>query len=92
MNFGLVLVALMMAGAAIVGIFAIANAANTPYTDTFGNVSTTATNTSQGIVTNATAPLTGGASGVIIIIAVMFLFVCAVFVIKAAFGNNNGRR
>jgi hypothetical protein len=95
MNFGMLLLALFFVGASIFGIFAIAASAQAPIVDTFGTRQSNATNQSQGIVQNTTAPLMGGAGGIAIIIAVFVIFIAVVFVIRASFGNssyNTGRR
>lgn len=89
MNFGAVLLALFLVGAAIFGIFAIAQANQNPIIDTFGATQTNTTNQTQGLVANTTAPLMGGAGGLAVILAVFVIFLAAVFVIKAAFGNTN---
>jgi len=95
MNFGMVLLAMFFVGAAIFGIFAIAQANQDPIVDTFGATQTNVTNQTQGMITNTTAPLMGGAGGIAVIIAVFVIFIAAVFVIKASFGHssyNTGRR
>jgi len=95
MNFGMVLLALFFVGAAIFGIFAIAQANQAPITDSFGATQTNTTNQTQGIIQNTTAPLMGGAGGIAVVIAVFIIFIAAVFVVKASFGHssyNTGRR
>jgi hypothetical protein len=95
MNFGMVLLALFFVGAAIFGIFAIAQANQNPVVDTFGATQTNTTNQTQGLVQNTTAPLMGMGGGLALIIAVFIIFLAAVFVIKASFGHssyNTGRR
>lgn len=95
MNFGIILLALFLVGASIFGIFAIAQANQDPYTDTFNVNQTTNTTATRGIIQNTTAPLIGAGGGLAIIFAVFIIFVAVVFVIKAAFGHssyNTGRR
>ena len=89
MNFGAVLLAMFLVGGAIFGIFAIAQANQSPITDSFGATQTNITNSTQSTIGNVTAPLMGGAGGLAIIFAVFIIFIAAVFVIKAAFGNSS---
>ena len=94
MNFGVVLFALFLVGASIFGIFAIAQANQDSYTDTFNNNQTSNTTATRGIIENTTAPLVGGAGGIAVILAVFVIFLAVVFTIKAAFGHSsyNSRR
>jgi hypothetical protein len=95
MNFGVVLFALFLVGASIFAIFAIAGANQATITDSFGATQTNTTNQTQGLVQNTTAPLVGAGGGIAIIFAVFIIFIAAIFVIKASFGNssyNTGRR
>jgi hypothetical protein len=89
MNFGIVLLAMFLVGASIFGIIMIGSANQAPIVDTFGNTSPPTTNATMGTVTNVTAPLMSGAGGLAIILAIFVIFLAAVFVIKAAFGNTN---
>jgi hypothetical protein len=95
MNFGMVLLAFFLVAATIFGIFAIAQANQSPITDTFGTTQTNTTNTTRGIIQNTTAPLIGAGGGLVLLLAVFVIFIAAVFTIKAAYGNssyNTGRR
>lgn len=89
MNFGAVLLAFLLVAGSIFGIIMIGAANQAPITDSFGNVSSPATNATMSTVTNVTAPLMGGAGGLAIILAVFIIFIAAVFVIKAAFGSSD---
>ena len=89
MNLGLVMLSLLLVGGAIFGIFAIGQATQAPVTDSFGATQTNQTNQTQGMISNTTAPLMGGAGGLAVLLAVFVIFIAAVFVIKAAFGNSN---
>lgn len=95
MNFGVILFAFFLVAASIFAFFAIAASNQATITDTFGNVQTNTTNETQSTIGNVTAPLAGAGGGLLLILAVFVVFIAAVFVIKASFGNSNyntGRR
>lgn len=83
MNFGLVILALMLVGGSIFGIFAIAQANQANYVDTFGTTTSLATNSTHDLIANSTAPAMALPTGIAFLLAVTFLFICAVFVARS---------
>ena len=94
MNFGAVLLGLLLIGASIFGIILIASSNQDPVVDSFGDVQSNQTNTSRATVENVTAPLMGGAGGLALLFAIFVVFSAVVMVIAAAFGSGkyNTRR
>jgi uncharacterized BrkB/YihY/UPF0761 family membrane protein len=94
MNVGLLIVALLIVGGSIFGIFAIAaNSQQTAYTDSFGAVSSPATNNTTSLIGNTTGSLTGAGGGIALVIAVFLVFIAAFFVMKGInFGGSSGGR
>jgi hypothetical protein len=89
MNLGLVMLALLLVGGSIFAIFAIAQANQDPVVDSFGQVQGNETNSTQALISNSTTSVAGAGGGLVVILAVFVIFIAAVFVIKAAFGNSS---
>lgn len=83
MNFGVVVLALVVVCGSIFGIFAIAGANQPAVYDTFGNTTGTAANTSHMAINNATAPAMGAAGGMAFILVLIFLFLGATLIVRA---------
>jgi nitrate reductase gamma subunit len=88
MNFGLVILALMLTAGAMFGIFSIAQANQTNYVDTFGTTTSVSTNQTHDLLMNSTAPAMALPTGIAFLLAVTFLFVCAVFVARSVSKQN----
>jgi hypothetical protein len=89
MNVGIIILALMLAGASVFGIIMAASAHTTTYTDTYGNTTDTATNHTQGIVTNATGPAMSAGGGVVLLLAALMIVIVATVLISSAFGSSH---
>lgn len=92
MNFGIIILALMLCGAAVIGMSVLSSASNEPYSDSFGTLPTNQTNTTQGIVTNSTAPLTGAAGGLVILFGFFAVIIAGLFLSKAVGKGMYGQR
>lgn len=95
MNLGLGGIVMMMFVliCAVVGIYVIAdNTSSTPYVDTAGNTTSNSTNTSQQIAGNVTgvAPTIG--TGVVVILAVIFIVASAGVLIAAGTASSRSYR
>ena len=73
MNFGTILMLLVVVVAAVMGLFFIlGNTATHPYVDSAGNTTSNVTNSSQAVVTNLTS--TSGTVGTGLVFIVIFIF------------------
>jgi len=83
MNFGLVFLALFLIGGSILGMFFIAQSAQTPYVDTFGNTTTPRANLTHGIIENGTAAVGGAAGGLALLLTFFTIVVAAIWVVRS---------
>lgn len=89
MNFGIVILALLLIGGVGFGIILMASQNSTPYVDTYGNTTNNVTNSTHGIITNSTGPITSAGGGIALVIA-FFLVIVAVIFVAGALRKNNG--
>jgi hypothetical protein len=87
MNFGVIILAIFLVGATIFGVIMAASAHSTAYVDTYGNTTGTATNHTQGIITNATGPAMGAGGGVALLLAAILVFVAVLYLGSKVFGG-----
>jgi len=91
MNFGMIMLALLLVCAAVIGIGLIAGSPNTPYVDSYGSTTGNQTNSTQGIITNSTAPLTDAAGGIALVIGFFVVIIAGLFLAKAVSGGTYGQ-
>lgn len=90
---GIMLLALLLAGGAILGLIAVADdQQQLQVVDSMGNVPDQDINQSRDAVTNATAPLAGFGGGVILVAACLVVFAAVIVVWRASQGPYRGRR
>ena len=90
MNIGVLILAVMLAGGAVLVFFETAAAQPQQYSDTYGNTFTPATNNTQNVIINGTAPAAQFGTGALLLLAVCVVFVGAggaVVAIRSASGN-----
>jgi hypothetical protein len=93
MNVGILVLALLLVGGSVFAVFAIAAGTQGSYTDSFGTTSSLESNNTSSMIGNTTAPLTGAAGGIALVIAVFLVFIAAFFVMKGInFGGSSGGR
>ena len=95
MNIGVLILAVMLACGAVLIFFEAGAAQPTQYSDTYGNTFTPATNNTQGIIQNGTAPVAKFGTGAAVILAVFVVIVSAggaVVAIRSAGGNKYSTR
>jgi hypothetical protein len=91
MNLGVVIFALFVMVASLMGIFMIASQNQVPITDSFGQTQSIQVNNTSALLENTTAPIANSAGGLVLILGVFALFVVAYFVYKSV-GSAGGRR
>lgn len=91
MNFGIILLGLMLVGASIFGVILIGADSQQTYTDSFGAVQGNTSNSTQAMVTNTTAPMMEAAAGLGFVIAIILVFVAAIF-LMGSMRSHGGRR
>lgn len=91
MNFGMLVLALLLTCSVVIGIGIIAGSPHDPYSDSFGNVTSEQTNATQGVLTNSTAPLSDAAGGVVLVIGFFIVIVAVWFLVKATGGGMYGQ-
>lgn len=89
MNVGMVSLALMLVCGSILGIFAIAQANQVLFQDTFGVGTPIATNNSRTIIFNATAATMPAAGGIAVLFAIVLVFIGAVWIARAVSKQNS---
>lgn len=95
MNIGVLILAVLLAGGAVLVFFETAAAQPQQYSDTYGNTFTQATNNTQGIITNGTAPAAKLGTGTILLLAACVVFIAAggaVIAIRSMGGNKYSSR
>jgi len=93
MNFGIIVIGLMLVMASVLGIIMIASQNQAPYIDTFGAVQGNQTNDTQSIVTNTTSPLMAAGSGLALVLALFTIAVAGIVLVKFVTKNDtSGRR
>lgn len=84
MNFGIVILALLLVGGTVVGLYSIMNSTNGVFVDTFGNTTSLQTNMTYNNLTNATRAVGGsGGMGVGFLLAITLIFVGGVYIARA---------
>jgi uncharacterized membrane protein len=91
-NIGVLILAILMAAGAVLVIVEAGASQSTPYVDTYGNTMSAATNNTQGVIINGTAPAAGLGGGAVIFLAVLVLFVSSLVVYRAATSHGSGGR
>jgi hypothetical protein len=91
MNLGIILVGMLLLGGSVLGIIMIASQNQTVYVDTFGDIQSNETNTSQSLVTNTTSPLMGAGGGLLLVFAAILIFVVGIFFVSTM-KSAGGRR
>lgn len=89
MNFGVVMLALMLAAASIFAVIAVASQNSTPYSDTYGNTTPASSNLTQLTVGNVTPAAMSMAGGAVVLLAVLCVAVAAIYV-ASVFSKGNG--
>jgi hypothetical protein len=91
MNIGIILVGMLLVAGSVLGIIMIASQNQTTYVDSFGDVQSNETNTSQSIVTNTTSPLMSAAGGMVLVVAALLIFAVGA-VLMGTMKHSGGRR
>jgi hypothetical protein len=73
MNLGVPILAVLLGAGAILVLIMGAAAQPQDFSDTYGNAFPAATNNTQGIIVNATAPVAAAGSGAVILLGVLVL-------------------
>jgi uncharacterized membrane protein len=90
-NIGVLILSILLAVGAVLVIVEAGASQSTPYVDTYGNTMSAATNNTQDVIINGTAPVAGLGGGAVIFLAVLVLFVSSFGVYKA-FSSYGGNR
>lgn len=91
MNMGMVMLALLLVCGAVLAVIVIAGSPQPAYTDSFGNTQNNQTNTTQGVLTNSTAPIAGAAGGIALLIGIFIVIAAAVFLSGAVKSGSYGQ-
>jgi len=75
MNYGVLILTVLLAAGAVLVIVEAAASQPVQYTDSYGTTYSPATNNTQGIIQNQTAPLTQFGSGAVLLLAAIVVFV-----------------
>jgi len=92
MNIGALILAVLLAAGAVLVIVEAGASQSTPYVDTYGDTPSLATNNTQGVIINGTAPVAGLGGGAVIFLAVLVLFVASFVVYRAATSHGSSGR
>lgn len=88
---GAIILGMLLAAGAVFGLIAVA--ANQPeVVDSMGNTPSAAINTTQGAITNTTAPLAGLGGGALLFLAALLVLGVAVVIWRASQGPAHSRR
>ena len=91
MNFGLLMLGLLLVSGVSLGFVAIAGAPHASYIDSYGNTTTQATNMTQGNLTGAVAPLSDASGGLIILFGFFVVVGAVVFLASAVKDGQYGQ-
>jgi hypothetical protein len=91
MNIGVAILAVMLAAGSLLVVLEAGAAHTTPFVDTYGNTTGAATNNTQGIIINGTAPVAAAGGGAVVFLGVIVLFIAAIG-IYAVMPKGNARQ
>ena len=89
MNFGAILLGIILIFAAVIGIIGVASHNDNPYVDSFGETQSNQTNSTQEIITNTTAPVAEFGAGGAILLAIIAVVVVILSISYAIWGRRN---
>ena len=89
MNFGIVILTLLLICGAIFSVYSIAQSTQGTTTDTFGNISSPTTNLTHGNIENSTAKVGSAAGGLGLLVAITLVFVGIVYTAGALSKHNH---
>lgn len=91
MNFGLLMLALLLVGGVGLGVVIIAGAPHAAYVDSYGDTTSQATNITQNNLTASAAPLSDAIGGLALLFGFFVVVGAAVFLAKAVSGGMYGQ-
>jgi hypothetical protein len=91
MNLGVPILAILLGAGAILVLIMGAAAQPQEYSDTYGNAMPSATNNTQGVIINQTAPVAAFGSGAVIFLGILVLAIAAIG-LYAIFAHRGGSR